>query len=210
MNPVKPIYGVKSSNIIYHQSDGISNMIKKVKDGKIKLTNSQRVSLTYNHDLIKRIPRNEITDHFEFIQSIIPTAMIAGSYRRGNSNSSDIDIVVRQPISDVVSDLKKVGYIKDTISHGNKKFSGVVKLKGYKIHRHIDIVFTTPRAYPFTMLYFTGSKKFNIVMRLKAKKKGLKLNEYGLWNGIVLVGNAKTERDIFKILETPFVHPTSR
>jgi len=62
------------------------------------------------------------------------------------------------------------------------------------------------------ILYFTGSSTFNLIMRRKAKKRGLKLNEYGLWtvppyNGW-LAGT--TEEGIFTALEMAFVPPTSR
>jgi DNA polymerase/3'-5' exonuclease PolX len=47
-------------------------------------------------------------------------------------------------------------------------------------------------------------------MRLKAKRNGWKLNEYGLWKGFVSIGNIKTERDIFKALNIPYVSPENR
>jgi DNA polymerase/3'-5' exonuclease PolX len=210
MNRITSIYDTKTADVSKNAKKTIADIKKKLAAGKIKLTKSQHIAIAYHDDLVKRIPRAEVAKHYDFIRDIIPTAMIAGSYRRGAKTSSDIDIIVRQSISSVVDDLKEVGYIRDIISQGNKKFSGIVKLPGHKTHRHIDIVFTTPRAYPFTMMYFTGSKRFNIIMRLKAKKMGYKLNEYGLWNGLVVVSGITTERDIFKALDTPYVAPEDR
>jgi DNA polymerase/3'-5' exonuclease PolX len=208
MNFIKPIYGQRIMDILQHEDKSIAELKKKLKDGQYNLTKSQQISIVYHNDLIEKIPRAEMTRHFKFIQDIVPTAKIAGSYRRGSLYSSDIDIVVRESLPGVIKRLTDAGYIKENISFGNKKFSGIVILE--KTHRHIDIIFTTPRSYPFAMLYFTGSKKFNIIMRLKAKRYGWKLNEYGLWDGFVSVGNIKTERDVFKILKTSYISPKDR
>jgi DNA polymerase (family 10) len=61
------------------------------------------------------------------------------------------------------------------------------------------------------MLYFTGPARFNILMRIKAKRRGLKLNEYGLWreDGTLTPG-LKTERDIFAALNVPYKEPQER
>jgi DNA polymerase/3'-5' exonuclease PolX len=209
MNIIAPIYGAKSKSVLKH-NDLIAKLKKKLKLGQSRLTKSQQTSLTYHSDLIKIIPRAEITNHIKFIQNIVPTAQIAGSYRRKCASSSDIDIVIRESIPGVIERMTKTGYIKSIISAGHKKFSAVVLLPNTKIHRHIDVIFATPRSYPFAMLYFTGSKKFNIVMRLRAKQKGWKLNEYGLWDGMRIIPNINTERDIFKILKIPYVNPEDR
>jgi DNA polymerase IV len=184
--------------------------IAKKSRAEINLTPSQQVLLRYHNDLSKRIPRAEITNHLEFIKKHVPTAMVAGSYRRGLKISSDIDVLVRESLNVVVERLKAMGYIKAVISAGDKRFIGVVKLPTTTTHRHIDIVFTTPRAYPFALLYFTGSKKNNILMRITAKRKGLKLNQYGLWKGLDLVPGIKTERDIFKVLGKAYLPPEDR
>jgi DNA polymerase (family 10) len=210
MQEVKSVYNFKPSVLLQSNTRFISELKKKLKSGKIHLTKSQRIAVVYHSDLVKRIPRAEVTKHYNFIQKLIPSAMIAGSYRRGEKYSSDIDIVVRQPISMVIDILKQNGYIKDIISQGNNKFSGIVLLPRYKNHRHLDIIFTTSIAYPFTMLYFTGSKKFNIIMRLKAKNKGLRLNEYGLWRGLDVVSGIVTEEDIFKTLGITYIPPEKR
>ena len=63
------------------------------------------------------------------------------------------------------------------------------------------------------MLYFTGSGEFNKNMRLFAKKKGYKLNEYGLYK----IGKDKelkmkthTEKDIFTLLGLDYIEPQNR
>jgi len=183
---------------------------KKKFYSNLNLTPSQLVVARYHDDLAKSIPREEITKHIELIKLHVPTAVIAGSYRRGAEKSGDIDILVRESLDVVIQRLTNIGYIKGIISSGDRKFSGVVRLPKMKIHRHLDLIFTTPREYPFALLYFTGSKKNNILMRIRAKNKGLKLNQYGLWENINLVPSITTERDIFKALGMSYLKPEER
>ena len=163
----------------------------------------------WQDDIRERIPRAEMDAHMAFIAKVVPHMTPAGSYRRGVADSADIDVVVREPIADVVARLVAADYIAHTFGSGTKKFSGVVRLPRGK-YRHLDIVFTTPRCYPFAMLYFTGSARFNILMRLSAKRQGYKLNEYGLWRGLRLIDNIHTERDIFTQLKLPWREPSMR
>jgi DNA polymerase/3'-5' exonuclease PolX len=166
-------------------------------------------------DLTEKIPRAEVARHVAFVSRNVPSAVVAGSYRRGAPESSDIDIIVREPIQDVLKKLIKAGYVYHAFAAGAKKFSGVVRLsgKGAK-YRHLDLVFTTPRSYPFALLYFTGPARANIVMRVKAKRRGFKLNEYGLWRMTgptpTLVEGLKTERDIYDALGSEYKEPKNR
>lgn len=166
-------------------------------------------------DLLARIPRKEVAAHFAFIAKFAPSATIAGSYRRGAESSSDIDVIIRESMESVVGKLVAVGYIYHAFAMGSKKFSGVVRLPGpNRTYRHLDLVFTTPRSYPFALLFFTGSARTNIIMRVKAKRLGLRLNEYGLWRitkaGPVLIEGITTERQIYSALGMPFKEPRDR
>jgi DNA polymerase/3'-5' exonuclease PolX len=64
------------------------------------------------------------------------------------------------------------------------------------------------------MLYFTGPYELNTVMRYAAKKRGMLLNEYGLYK-IDEKGNKTTlkmtsEEDVFKALGMSYLTPTER
>ena len=48
------------------------------------------------------------------------------------------------------------------------------------IARRIDFLYAPPDEYAFAILYFTGSKYFNVVMRQHAIDMGYSLNEHGL------------------------------
>jgi DNA polymerase (family X) len=70
--------------------------------------------------------------------------------------------------------------------------------------------------FPFALMYFTGSKEHNIVMRQRAIARGLRLNEYGLFRSAVetrdpkLLVACQTEEDVFAELGLSFVPPEMR
>ena len=61
------------------------------------------------------------------------------------------------------------------------------------------------------MLYFIGSKEFNINIRKIALSKGYTLNEYGLYDLKTKTKVAgRNEREIFKILGLKYLPPEKR
>ena len=72
---------------------------------------------------------------------------------------------------------------------------------------------TKPEEYPFAILYFTGSKDFNTLMRQHALNKGLSMNEYSLKHSSdksVVDHEFKEEKDIFDYLGMDYVEPCNR
>ena len=71
-------------------------------------------------------------------------------------------------------------------------------------------------AYPFALLYFTGSKEFNTGMRERALKMGYTLNEHGFSKMEGRKKGAKVdkafpnERAIFDFLQMKFKEPHER
>ena len=79
------------------------------------------------------------------------------------------------------------------------------------ISRRLDILFCPASEYAFALLYFTGSKDFNVKMRERAKQLGYRLNEKGLTDeNSEKVKNLKSEKDIFKFLKINYVEPDQR
>lgn len=171
------------------------------------ITDRQRTSLKFHDQIHTPISYNEATKHVKHILSIIPSAIIAGSYRRECKEINDIDVIVTQPITKV---LDKLGdYIVATLALGDGKFSGIAKLNNS--YRRIDIIFTTTINKPYALFYFTGDYIHNIRMRKKAKKLGYTLSQHGMKS---LTSNrtipAKTEHDIYKALDLPYLEPRDR
>ena len=66
----------------------------------------------------------------------------------------------------------------EVLSRGSVKCLGISKLKN-KSARRIDFMFTPKDQFAFAILYFTGSKEFNTVMRQRALDLGYSMNEHG-------------------------------
>lgn len=88
---------------------------------------------------------------------------------------------------------------------------GVCKLNNNKIGRRIDIRVVDYSSFFTSIIYFTGSKNFNVYIRNKALENHYTLNEYSLSS---LKDDTKimlnSEEEIFKILNIPYLSPTER
>ena len=125
----------------------------------------------------------------------------------------DCDLVVRQDeVENFIEELFKRNYLLEELSNGQKKFMGICKLGPDNIGRRIDIMFTKPQEYPFAILYFTGSKDFNVKMRGELLKKEMSLNEYGIKDKDKknVKHDCKTEKDVFEYLGYDYVEPENR
>jgi len=133
-----------------------------------------------------------------FIKLLPVEGMIAGSLRRKSPVVGDIDIV-------------SVGCFPKMLD-GVEFISGGDTMRTYLFEgTQINVMISKPEYLGATLLYATGSGGWGTMVRVKAKRKGFKLNRYGLWdvktNNLVA---AKTEMDIFKALDKRFVEPESR
>lgn len=129
----------------------------------------------------------------------------AGSLRRKKDTIRDIDILVssKKPrkVMDVFTGLPEV---KDVLAKGLRK-SSIVAEDGIQV----DVRVIDEDSYGAALVYFTGSKAHNIKLRKTAIKKGLKLNEYGIFRRKKRVCG-KTEKEVYKILGLPYIVPELR
>ena len=190
------------------------------------LNNTQLKGIKYYDDLLKRIPRNEIEKHEKLLKRILskidPMAelTIAGSYRRNKRDSGDIDVLLKSNDKKIyntfINKLKSMSYLVEDLAFGNKKYNGISKLGKNGICRRIDIMYTTPKEYPFAILYFTGSGDFNTKMREHALSLGYSMNEYSLknsdgsYNDKLNEQQFISENDIFNFLKLKYVNPEDR
>ena len=137
------------------------------------------------------------------LKPYVDKMMACGSYRRGAQMIGDIDFVV----------ILKEGYSLPEILPANQGVNWVGDQKAQVIidGEKVDFRVTTPEAWGATILYFTGPADFNIKYRWMAKKRGLKLSEYGLFDRNTdkyIAG--KTENDIFTAMGRPYRDPADR
>ena len=98
-------------------------------------------------------------------------------------------------------------YIIEILALGKNKFMGIVKINNNPV-RHFDILIAPKKEYYYSLLYFTGSKIFNVALRHYVKNKfNLSLSEHGFKDIDISVNS---EEDIFKFLKLLYVKPNNR
>jgi DNA polymerase (family 10) len=136
----------------------------------------------------------------------------AGSLRRNREIIGDIDLLAssKRP-GNVLDDFTRDPGVLKVIVKGDTKAS--VLLEG---GIQADLRVVSDAEYPFALMYFTGSKQHNIVMRQRAIDRGLRLNEYGLFRSKTetrdrsLLVPCQTEEDIFQQLGLHYIPPEMR
>lgn len=130
---------------------------------------------------------------------------MAGSYRRRQDTVGDLDIVACSPKADALLD-RFVSYadVERIVSHGSTRAS--VQLRQGMA---VDMRVVAGVSYGSALHYFTGSRAHNIALRRIAMERGLKLNEYGLFDGATRIAG-ETEHAIFRALGLPFIEPELR
>ena len=77
----------------------------------------------------------------------------------------------------------------------------------------VDLRVVPAKSFGAALLYFTGSKDHNIVLRGMAKDRGLKINEYGVFRvdgdkETYVAGH--TEEEVYATLDLPWIPPELR
>jgi DNA polymerase (family 10) len=131
----------------------------------------------------------------------------AGSLRRMVETIGDVDLLVASddpvPVMDAFT---SIGIVERVLAKGEAK-SSVLTRQGLQV----DLRVVPAEAWGAAMIYFTGAKAHNIRIREMAVRKGLKLNEYGLFDaksGTLIV--AETEQEVYERLGLPWIPPTMR
>ncbi len=139
--------------------------------------------------------------------SAVKRAEIAGSLRRKKEVIRDLDFLVSTTDPETVMKLFTTLPLVEEITNQGKTKSSVILKGGIQA----DVRCVTDEEYPYALMYFTGSKEHNIVLRQRAIEQGKKLNEYGL----IYVKNeklipCKTEKEIYRDLGFDFIEPELR
>lgn len=208
-----------------------------------KLTDSQRIGIERYNDFATRVLRAEVQTHGEYVRKILNKidpefqVMVMGSYRRGAKDSGDIDLIITKPgatlstLRDIVFEglvpsLFKDGFLKAKLATSHifedgTKWHGASCLPSSTIWRRLDLLLVPEEEMGGALLYFTGNDIFNRSMRLLASKKGMRLNQKGLYKDVMRGKNGKMlsegmllegkdERRIFEILGVPWREPSER
>ncbi|PNP46659.1 hypothetical protein TGAMA5MH_01609 [Trichoderma gamsii] len=173
--------------------------------------------------------------------------IIGGSYRRGAESSHDIDFIVTKPGTESVADLASflnslvaqlerdeflvARLASSRVGSDGSKWHGccvLPKIKGLNdgeqyrpIWRRIDFLLVPKVELGAALIYFTGNDIFNRSMRLLASKKGMRLNQRGLYRDVLRgpdrvkvtegeLVERRDERRIFEILRVTWREPWER
>jgi DNA polymerase (family X) len=129
----------------------------------------------------------------------------AGSYRRGKDTIGDLDFLVVTRDTDAVMDhLASCQGVASILVRGDTKMS--LRLTAGV---QVDLRVVAAESFGAALQYFTGSKEHNIVLRGRAKAKGLKINEYGVFRGEKYIAG-RTEEEIYGTLGLPVFPPELR
>jgi DNA polymerase (family 10) len=130
---------------------------------------------------------------------------IAGSYRRCKETVGDIDLLVTAMSSEAVMQ-RFTGYdeVQQVISQGGTRATVMLR-SGLQV----DLRVVGVEAYGAALVYFTGSKAHNIALRKRAQRRGLKLNEYGVFRGKERLAG-ETEESVYAAFGLPWIPPELR
>ena len=243
LNILTNIYGVgpkKAQELIKKGITSIEQL--RLPENKDLLNDKQKIGLKYYEDIQKRIPRLEIDEYKKLFEKYFQNNNkeskfeIVGSYRRGLSDSGDIDIIITNSKNDAsvyknfVDTLVKNKVILEVLSSGESKTLVIAKIpnkNGENINsnggllggyppRRLDFLYAPPDEFAFSLLYFTGSKIFNTIQRQRALDLGYTLNEHGFHNivsgkkGAKLEQEFPDEKSIFDFLGMVYKEPHER
>ena len=135
----------------------------------------------------------------------VETVTVAGSFRRGRDTVGDLDILVTaKPKSPVMAKFITYDEVAKIIASGSTKASVVLKC-GIQV----DLRLVPKSSYGAALYYFTGSKAHNVAVRRIAQKRGLKVNEYGVFRKDKQIAG-KTEESVFRAVDLPYIPPELR
>ncbi|ODV92516.1 hypothetical protein CANCADRAFT_1110 [Tortispora caseinolytica NRRL Y-17796] len=193
------IHGVGPSIAMKWYNEGCRTLddIKQRSD----LSAAQQVGIRYFDELVLRIPRAEVKNHYAFIKGEAAKldasidALCMGSYRRGESTSGDIDIILTKDgmsledlqafRSELVTRLHTCGYIIEILSdpeHTRGTFMSIVRLKSCKHYRRLDILCVPGENIGAALIYYTGNIMFQRAIKMVALKMGYILTTDGLYD----------------------------
>ncbi|KAI4106514.1 MAG: hypothetical protein LQ339_002974 [Xanthoria mediterranea] len=210
---------------------------------KATLTTNQKIGIEHIDDFATRIPRDEVEHHGRIVRNAIHKEdpaieiTIGGSYRRGAPDSGDVDFIITKPdasmetlrtiiLDTVIPSLFQQHYLRHALASSTSrsdgsKWHGCATLPGSKIWHRIDFLLVPHAEMGAALIYFTGNDIFNRSIRLLASRKGMRLNQRGLWKDVLRGGNrermtqgalleSRDERKVFGLLGVPWRPPEHR
>ena len=130
---------------------------------------------------------------------------VAGSFRRGRETVGDLDILATASKGSPVMD-RFVAYdeVAEVAAKGPTRATVVLRAG-----LQVDLRVVPAKSYGAALHYFTGAKAHNIAVRGLGRRRGLKINEYGVFKGKRRIAGA-TEASVFAAVGLPWIAPELR
>jgi DNA polymerase (family 10) len=159
----------------------------------------------------RRATRNSAEDIAEplvaYLRAVagVKQVTVAGSYRRRRDTVGDLDILVTASKgAPVMARFVAYDEVVAVVSQGSTR--ATVRLRS---GMQVDLRLVPQVSYGAALHYFTGAKAHNIAVRTLAVKRGLKLNEYGVFKGDKRIAG-RTEQEVFAAVGLPYIEPELR
>jgi len=213
--------GPKRVRALYEDLEihSIEQLKRALVDGRVdelpgfgpKLVTSLKDSLAAKAEHPRRFKRAEVRGIVEPLVAYLEASpgvervTVAGSYRRCQETVGDIDILATAEETKPIMD-RFVAYpeVAKVLAEGPTR-STVVLRSGIQV----DIRIVPAESYGAALHYFTGSKAHNIAVRQMGQKRGLKVNEYGVFKGKKKIAG-ETELSIYELFGFPYIEPELR
>lgn len=174
----------------------IENILKGI---ELFRTSQQRIALGVAFPVVTNIV--EKLRKIKGVLSIEP----AGSLRRMKETIGDIDILCSgKEGREIIHTFVSLPGVREVLAAGDTK--GSIRIEE---GLQVDLRVVEEDCFGSALQYFTGSKAHNIHLREIAKKKGLKISEYGIFRGDKKLGG-RLEEDIYKTLGMEWIPPELR
>ncbi len=226
-----PGVGPKTVKILWENAGvtDLDSLKKKLASGELKdlpkMGEKTLANISASLEFVdKASERTRIGDALPIAETLIETLtkvkgvkkiVYAGSLRRGMETIGDIDLLAVTANPDLLSKtFTNMAMVEKILAHGETKSS--IRIDD---GMQIDLRIVPEESFGAAWLYFTGSKAHNIVLRERAQKKKLTLNEYGLYpddgqprphERNIKPKASKTEESVYKALGLPFIPPEIR
>ncbi|MCL5961341.1 MAG: helix-hairpin-helix domain-containing protein, partial [Chloroflexi bacterium] len=218
-----PGLGPKKTRLVYEKLDvrGIEDLERAVREHRLRdlpglgektEKNIEKELERWRNRSARRLLGDALPLAEEIVDALKTCAAVervepAGSIRRRRETIGDVDILASSERADeVIAWFDALPIVKEVIARGPTK-SSVLTQQDIQV----DLRVVKPESFGAALQYFTGSKEHNVKLRELAQKRGLKVNEYGIYDeatGRRLGG--ESEDDIYRIVGLVPVPPEIR
>jgi DNA polymerase (family 10) len=216
-----PGLGPKRVAALYHELDirTVEQLMRAAEDHRLrqlagfgaktetKILESLKTHVTQDHRLKLAVAAQYANALVTYLKQskAIKDIVVAGSFRRCKETVGDLDILVTASDAAAVMDhLVDYDEIADVVSKGTTRATLVLRNR-----LQVDVRVVKPQSFGAALHYFTGSKAHNIEIRRRAQKRGLKINEYGVFKNDKMIAG-KDENEVFKSVGLPWIPPELR